>query len=70
MALVTTDVSKERIASIIGMTRIGELGTLAGTSNRCSVPSKRRFLQELHGVISQNMAFLEGRNDGSLEKTA
>jgi hypothetical protein len=27
VALVTTDVLKERIASIIGMTKIGELGT-------------------------------------------
>jgi hypothetical protein len=34
MALVRTNVSEERIASIIRMTRIGELGTLAVTSNR------------------------------------
>jgi hypothetical protein len=33
-ALVITDVSGERIASIIKMVRIGELGTLAMTSNR------------------------------------
>jgi hypothetical protein len=35
MALVRTDVSEELSASIIKVTRIGELGTLAVTSNRC-----------------------------------
>jgi hypothetical protein len=34
MALVRTDVSEELSASIISLTRIGELGTLAVTSNR------------------------------------
>jgi hypothetical protein len=35
VALVSTDVSEERIASFIRVTRIGELGiTLAVTSNR------------------------------------
>jgi hypothetical protein len=34
MDLVRTDVSEERSASIIGVTRIGELGTLAVTNNR------------------------------------
>jgi hypothetical protein len=34
VALVRTDVSEELSASIIGVTRIGELGTLAVTSNR------------------------------------
>jgi hypothetical protein len=34
MVLVRTDVSEERSASIIRMTRIGELGRLAVTSNR------------------------------------
>jgi hypothetical protein len=38
VALVRTDVSKERITSTIRMTRIGELGTsLAVTSNRSTV---------------------------------
>jgi hypothetical protein len=37
MALETTDVSKERVASIIRVTRTGELGTtLAVTNNRSS----------------------------------
>jgi hypothetical protein len=35
VALVTTDVKEELNASIIRVTRIGELGTLAVTSNRC-----------------------------------
>jgi hypothetical protein len=34
VALVRTDVSEELGASIIRVTRIGELGTLAVTSNR------------------------------------
>jgi hypothetical protein len=34
VALVRTDVSEELSASIIMVTRIGELGTLAVTSNR------------------------------------
>jgi hypothetical protein len=34
VALVRTDVSEELSSSIIRMTRIGELGTLAVTSNR------------------------------------
>jgi hypothetical protein len=34
MAVVRTDVSEERIASIIRVKRISELGTLAVTSNR------------------------------------
>jgi hypothetical protein len=34
VALVRTDVSEERSAYIIKVTRIGELGTLAITSNR------------------------------------
>jgi hypothetical protein len=38
LTLVRTDVSKELSASIIRVTRIGELGTLAVTSNRRSLP--------------------------------
>jgi hypothetical protein len=37
VALVRTDVSEEHIVSIIRMTRIGELGTLAVTSNRSTL---------------------------------
>jgi hypothetical protein len=52
MALVRTDVSKGLSASIIRVTRIGELGTLAVTSNR-----RKLLLQEPHGVTSQKMPF-------------
>jgi hypothetical protein len=41
VALVRTDVSEERSASFNRVTRIGELGTLAVTSNRRTL---RRFL--------------------------
>jgi hypothetical protein len=37
VALVRTDVSEEHNASIIRVTRIGELGTLLVTSNRCTL---------------------------------
>jgi hypothetical protein len=37
VALVGTDVSEERIASIIRVTRIGELRTLVLTSNRSTL---------------------------------
>jgi hypothetical protein len=80
VALVWTDVSEKRIASITSLTRIDEIGTtLALTSNwrmlrknsmlflvhrffslwwrrRC-FPTKRRCLQEPHGVIFQKTAF-------------
>jgi hypothetical protein len=35
VAHVRTDVSEERISSIIRVTRIGELGTLLVTETRC-----------------------------------
>jgi hypothetical protein len=65
VALVRTDDSEERSASIITVTRIGELGTaLAVTTNRSTlrrntewVPPKRRFLQEPRGVTSQKTPF-------------
>jgi hypothetical protein len=47
VALVRKDVSEECIASIISVTRIGELGiTLAVSSNRRTL----QFVQEPHGV--------------------
>jgi hypothetical protein len=65
VALVRTDISEDLIASIIRVTRIGEPGTLAVTSNRRTLRSKyilflrgvRRFLQESHGVTSQKTTF-------------
>jgi hypothetical protein len=48
-------VVEERSASIIRVTRLGELGTtLAVTSNRHT----QRFLQEAHGVTSQKTSFI------------
>jgi hypothetical protein len=47
VALVRTDISEELSASIIGLTRIGELGMLAVTSNRLM----------LHGITFQKTAF-------------
>jgi hypothetical protein len=72
VALMRTDVSEERSASIMRVTRIGEQGTtLPATSNRCTlrrflspwwwrcyVPPKRQFWLEPYGVTSQKTAFL------------
>jgi hypothetical protein len=44
MALVRTDVSEEFSSSIIRVTRIGELRTLAVTSNRRTVVRLKLFL--------------------------
>jgi hypothetical protein len=49
VALVSTDVSEELGSSFIRVTGIGELGT--------TLPPKRRILQELHGVTSQETPF-------------
>jgi hypothetical protein len=55
VALVGIDVSEERSASIIRVTRIGELGTLAVTSNRRTLRrvSERRIPQVV------NLSFLD-----------
>jgi hypothetical protein len=44
VALVRIDVSEERFAEIIRVTRISELGTLAVISNRRKLRSERRLL--------------------------
>jgi hypothetical protein len=46
--LVRTDVSEERTASIIRVTRISELGTIAVTSNRRTL----RFLSPDNGYAT------------------
>jgi hypothetical protein len=44
VALVRTDVSEERSASFIRVTRIGELGTtLAVTGNRCTLRRNTKY---------------------------
>jgi hypothetical protein len=55
VAFVRTDVSEERIASIIRVIRIDELRTSAVTSNRSTL--QRLFLQEPRGATSQKTAF-------------
>jgi hypothetical protein len=59
VALVRTEVSEERIASIIMVTGISELGTLAVTSNRSTLQGNavdcspvRRFLRLRHGMAA------------------
>jgi hypothetical protein len=59
VALVRTDVSEEPSASFIRVTRIGELGTLAATSNRRSV-------QEPHGVNIPEDAILHSHRRENL----
>jgi hypothetical protein len=49
VVLVRTDVSEDRIVSIIMMTRIAELRTLAVTSNK----------KEPHAATSQKTAFFK-----------
>jgi hypothetical protein len=44
VALVISDVSEEPIASIIRVTRIGELGTLAVISNRRRLRRNTKYL--------------------------
>jgi hypothetical protein len=57
VGLVRTDVSEESIASIIGLTRIGELGTtLAVTGNRSrlqrnNISNTRIIISVLNNVI-------------------
>jgi hypothetical protein len=58
VALVRTDVSEERGASFIRVTKIGELGTTQAARRR-QVPPKRRFLQEPHGVTTQKTPFIK-----------
>jgi hypothetical protein len=51
--LVRTDVSEGLSASIIRVTRIGELGTLAVTSNRRTLRNLRRLLVTANVVPSK-----------------
>jgi hypothetical protein len=55
VALVRIDVSDEYVASIIRVTRIGNLGTMLAAV--IFLRSLRRFLQEPHGVTSQKTSF-------------
>jgi hypothetical protein len=56
VALVRTDVSEELYASIIRVTRIGELGTLAVTSNKlmANVVPSSIFVSLMMGALSSS----------------
>jgi hypothetical protein len=73
-AFVRTDVSEERIASIIRVTRIGELGTLSATSNRVTanvVPSSPILLPlMIEGLSSKKCRFLQEPHGVTSQKTA
>jgi hypothetical protein len=60
VALVRTDISEERIASIIRVTYccpVGHVGAGTPWWERRHVPLKHRFLQERHSVTSQKTVF-------------
>jgi hypothetical protein len=62
VALVRTDVSEERIASTIMVTRISELGTTLTVTSDWSTLQRNTFLRNVrsyksHSVTSQNTAF-------------
>jgi hypothetical protein len=58
VAAVRTDVSEELSASIIRVTRVGELGTtLAVTSNRRTLRRNTKA-QERYGIRAQKTPFL------------
>jgi hypothetical protein len=65
VALVRTEVSEERIAPLIRVTGIGELGTLAVTSNRSAL--NQLFLVIANVVPSSPVLHIDdrGRNVGS-----
>jgi hypothetical protein len=79
VALVTADISWERSASVITVTRIDELGTmLAVTSNlrtlrrnaiawRRYFPPKRRFVQEPHRINTPEDCILHSHRRENLK---
>jgi hypothetical protein len=68
VALVRTDVSEERIAFIIRVTRVGGLGTLAVTSNRSmlftrvtwhTIPEDNILQKLIQTIVSLIMDYLQ-----------
>jgi hypothetical protein len=57
VAVVRTDASDEHIASVIRVTRIGELGTTLAATEALYEEIPWRFLQEPHGPTSQKTEF-------------
>jgi hypothetical protein len=51
MTFVRSDVSEERIASIITVTRIRELGTLAVTSNGARCEEMLLYSSLIHAIL-------------------
>jgi hypothetical protein len=60
VALVRTEVSEERSASIIRVTRIGELRTSAVTNNPCTVRNVDSYKRQTE-LISQKTQFFNVR---------
>jgi hypothetical protein len=58
VALAKTGVSEEPRASIISVTRIDDLGRLSITSNRRTLRSNTKFLQETYSMTSPEDGFL------------
>jgi hypothetical protein len=59
VALVRTDISKERVASIIRVKRIGEHGTVLAASSTLMMEAillQNDLLTKPYGVTSQNTA--------------
>jgi hypothetical protein len=56
-ALVRTDVSEERVASIMRLETISKLRTKQAVTSKLPVPPKRWSLQESHGVTCQKTPF-------------
>jgi hypothetical protein len=65
VALVITDVSEEHSASIIRVTRIGELGTLAVTSNRRTLRRNTKSQSQVTDCHSDDGGAKFLRNVGS-----
>jgi hypothetical protein len=78
VALVRTDVSEELSASIIRVTRIGELGTLATTSNQHTLKSYissvylilEAALELVVYLASNRNKYLKQKNNVSGEQSA
>jgi hypothetical protein len=59
VTLVRTDISDEHSASIVGTTRIGELGTLAVTSNLCILQGNSISSQILVTLMMEHRSYKE-----------
>jgi hypothetical protein len=60
VALVRTDVSEELSASFIKVTRIGEIGTLAVTSNRSTLGKNTKSIFEISMAVTMKNGVVRG----------